>query len=137
MSRPGIALALFLAAQAFLFLGVQASRLFTFLGKQASRLGLHPINFACMCSDMCLVPADSTSEGPPANLDSAKARGPDSDPVAPVVVASVAPTPSMPVVAMAAESPHGPLAPHEAANLVEEAVDDASLDPETSETAAY
>ncbi|KAK8560320.1 hypothetical protein V6N13_116300 [Hibiscus sabdariffa] len=54
MSRPGIALALFLAAQAFLFLGVQASRLFTFLGKQASRLRLHPINFACMCSYLCL-----------------------------------------------------------------------------------
>ncbi|KAK8582372.1 hypothetical protein V6N13_032126 [Hibiscus sabdariffa] len=54
MSRPGIALALFLAAQGFLFLGVQASRLFTFLGEQASRLGLHPIHFACICSDLCL-----------------------------------------------------------------------------------
>ncbi|KAK8663290.1 hypothetical protein V6N13_083113 [Hibiscus sabdariffa] len=70
--------------------------------------------------------ADSASEGPPANLDSAKARGPDSDPVAPAVAASVAPTPSVPVAATAAESPHGPLAPTEATNLVEEAVDDAS-----------
>ncbi|KAK8560335.1 hypothetical protein V6N13_116315 [Hibiscus sabdariffa] len=80
---------------------------------------------------------DSASGGPLANLDSAKARGPDSDPVASAVAASVAPTPFVPVAATAAESPHGPLAPPEAANLVEEAVYDASLDPETSETAAY
>ncbi|KAK8560317.1 hypothetical protein V6N13_116297 [Hibiscus sabdariffa] len=65
--------------------------------------------------------ADSASEGPPANLDSAKARGRTQTPVAPAVAASMAPTPSVPVAATAAESPHGPLAPPEAANLVEEA----------------
>ncbi|KAK8684260.1 hypothetical protein V6N13_040290 [Hibiscus sabdariffa] len=75
-------------------------------------------------------------EGPPANLDSTKAHGPDSESVAPAVAASVAPTPSVPVAAAVAEIPHDPLAPPEVADLVEEAVDDASLDPKTSKTAA-
>ncbi|KAK8684229.1 hypothetical protein V6N13_040259 [Hibiscus sabdariffa] len=73
---------------------------------------------------------------PPANLDSTKAHGPVSDSVAPAVAASVAPTPSVVAAATVAEISHDPLAPPEAADLVEEAVDDASLDPETSETVA-
>ncbi|KAK9033386.1 hypothetical protein V6N11_018419 [Hibiscus sabdariffa] len=52
------------------------------------------------------------------------------------VVASMAPTPSVTAAAVAADILHDPLAPPEAADVVEEAVDDASLDPETSETAA-
>ncbi|KAK8660310.1 hypothetical protein V6N13_051238 [Hibiscus sabdariffa] len=81
------------------------------------------------------VTAKSPSEGPPANLDSTKAHGSDSDSVAPAVAASVAPTPSVPASATVAEILHDPLAPSEAANFVGETVDDASLDPETSEIA--
>ncbi|KAK8681078.1 hypothetical protein V6N13_053485 [Hibiscus sabdariffa] len=74
--------------------------------------------------------------GPPAHIDPAKAHDPDSDPMAPAVAASVAQTPSIPVAATDAENLHGPLAPSEAAYLVEEVIDDASLDLEKSETAA-
>ncbi|KAK8684215.1 hypothetical protein V6N13_040245, partial [Hibiscus sabdariffa] len=77
------------------------------------------------------MPADSPSEGLPAKLDSTKAHGPDSDSVA----ASVAPTPSVQATAVATDIPHDPLVHPEAADVVEEAVDDASLDPETFETA--
>ncbi|KAK8684216.1 hypothetical protein V6N13_040246 [Hibiscus sabdariffa] len=56
--------------------------------------------------------------------------------MAPAVAAFVAPAPCMPVAAAVAEILHDPLAPSEAVDLVEEAVDDTSLDPETSETAA-
>ncbi|KAK8574315.1 hypothetical protein V6N13_016116 [Hibiscus sabdariffa] len=80
--------------------------------------------------------ADSASNGPPAHLDSTRANAPASDPVAPVVAAPAAQTPPVPVAASDAENLHGPSAPFEAADLVEEAVDDASLEPETSETAA-
>ncbi|KAK9033359.1 hypothetical protein V6N11_018392 [Hibiscus sabdariffa] len=82
------------------------------------------------------VSADSDSAGPPAHIDPAKAHDPDSDPMAPAVAASVAQTPSIPIATTDAENLHGPLAPSEAVDLVEEAIDDASLDPENSETAA-
>ncbi|KAK8625703.1 hypothetical protein V6N13_056864 [Hibiscus sabdariffa] len=74
--------------------------------------------------------------GPPAHTDPTKAHDPDSDPMAPAVAAFVAQTPSVPVAAMDAENLHGPLAPSKAADLVEETIDDAFLDPENSETAA-
>ncbi|KAK8660317.1 hypothetical protein V6N13_051245 [Hibiscus sabdariffa] len=82
------------------------------------------------------VSAESASEGPLAHLDSTKANAPTSDPVAPVVAAPAAQTPPTPVAASDAENLHGPSAPSEVADLVEKTVDDASLEPETSETAA-
>ncbi|KAK8482168.1 hypothetical protein V6N11_064410 [Hibiscus sabdariffa] len=48
----------------------------------------------------------------------------------------MAPTPSVPAATAVAEIPHDPLAPPKAADVVDEAVDDASLDSETSKTAA-
>ncbi|KAL4295174.1 hypothetical protein GQ457_12G013880 [Hibiscus cannabinus] len=80
------------------------------------------------------VPVDSTSDGPPTHVEPAKAHDPDSDPVAPAVATSVAKTPSVPITATDAENLRGPLAPSEVADLVEDAIDDASLDPENSET---
>ncbi|KAK9045760.1 hypothetical protein V6N11_051668 [Hibiscus sabdariffa] len=82
------------------------------------------------------VSADSGSAGPPTHIDPAKAHDLDLDPMAPAVAASVAQTPFVPVAATGAENLHGPLASSEAVELVEEAIDDASLDPENSETAA-
>ncbi|KAK8671963.1 hypothetical protein V6N13_110341 [Hibiscus sabdariffa] len=82
------------------------------------------------------VSAESASKGPPAHLDSTRANAPASDPVAPVFTAPVAQTPPAPVAASDAETLHDPSTPSEAADLVEEVVDDASLEPETSETAA-
>ncbi|KAK8681079.1 hypothetical protein V6N13_053486 [Hibiscus sabdariffa] len=71
------------------------------------------------------VPAESPSEGPPAKLDSTKAHGPDWDFVAPAVAAFMALTPSVQAAAVAADIPHDPLVHPEAADVVEEAVDDA------------
>ncbi|KAK8684227.1 hypothetical protein V6N13_040257 [Hibiscus sabdariffa] len=69
---------------------------------------------------------------PPAKLDSTKVPGPASDSGA----SSVAPTPSVQAAAMIKDIPHDPLVHPEATDVVEEAVEDASLDPEISETAA-
>ncbi|KAK8681071.1 hypothetical protein V6N13_053478 [Hibiscus sabdariffa] len=81
------------------------------------------------------VTVDSTPEGPPVHPGSTKANAPASDPVVPVVVAPVARTPPAPVMASDAHNPHGSSAPSETADLVEEAVDDASLEPDASEIA--
>ncbi|KAK8554930.1 hypothetical protein V6N13_016184 [Hibiscus sabdariffa] len=52
------------------------------------------------------------------------------------MAAFVAPTPSMQVAAMTKDIPHDPLVQTEATDVVEEAIEDASLDPDTSKTAA-
>ncbi|KAK8681092.1 hypothetical protein V6N13_053499 [Hibiscus sabdariffa] len=82
------------------------------------------------------VPADSASDGPPTRDEPAEAHAPVSDPVAPAVAASVAKAPSAPVAETDADNLRSPLAPSEAANLVEEDAVDAPLDPANSETAA-
>ncbi|KAK8697873.1 hypothetical protein V6N13_114008 [Hibiscus sabdariffa] len=73
-----------------------------------------------------------TLRRPPAKLDSTNAPGLTSDSVA----ASVAPTPSVQAAAMTKDISHDPLVHTEATDVVEEAVEDASLDPKTSETVA-
>ncbi|KAK9003707.1 hypothetical protein V6N11_084339 [Hibiscus sabdariffa] len=79
-----------------------------------------------------MVPAGSPSEGPPAKLDSTNTPCPASGSVA----ASVAPTPSVQAAAMTKDIPNDPMVHTEASDVVEEAVEDASLDPKTSKTAA-
>ncbi|KAK8554928.1 hypothetical protein V6N13_016182 [Hibiscus sabdariffa] len=81
-----------------------------------------------------LVPADSASDGPPTCDEPAEAHAPVSDPVAPAVAAMVAKAPPALAVETDADNLRSPLAPSEAADLVEDAVD-APLDPENSETA--
>ncbi|KAK8681167.1 hypothetical protein V6N13_053574 [Hibiscus sabdariffa] len=78
----------------------------------------------------------SASEGPPVHPDSTRANAPASDPVAPVVAAPAARTPPALVAASDADNLHGSSAPSKTADLVEEAVDDASLEPDALETAA-
>ncbi|KAK8510767.1 hypothetical protein V6N12_020307 [Hibiscus sabdariffa] len=75
------------------------------------------------------VPAGSPSKGPPTKFDSTKAPGPASDSVAPSVAASMAPTPLVQAATMTKDIPHDPLVHPEDTDMVEEAVEDASLDP--------
>ncbi|KAK8555689.1 hypothetical protein V6N13_025812 [Hibiscus sabdariffa] len=79
---------------------------------------------------------DSASEGPPVHPDSTRANAPASDPMAPVVAAPAVRIPPAPVTASDADNLHGSSAPSETADLVEEAVDDASLEPDALETTA-
>ncbi|KAK8660311.1 hypothetical protein V6N13_051239 [Hibiscus sabdariffa] len=81
------------------------------------------------------VPADLASDGPPTYDEPAEAHATVSNPVAPAVAASVVKAPSTPVAETDADNLCSPLAPFEAADLVEDAVV-APLDPENSETAA-
>ncbi|KAK8660326.1 hypothetical protein V6N13_051254 [Hibiscus sabdariffa] len=79
--------------------------------------------------------AYSASDGPPTRDEPTEAHAPVSDPVAPTVAASVAKAPSAQVAETDADNLRSPLAPSEAANLVEDTVD-ALLDPKNSEIAA-
>ncbi|KAK8490778.1 hypothetical protein V6N11_072862 [Hibiscus sabdariffa] len=81
------------------------------------------------------MPADSASDGPPIPDEPAEAHAPVSDLVAPAVAAPVTKAPSAPVAETDADNMRNPLAPSEAADLVEDAVD-APLDPQNSETAS-
>ncbi|KAK8523046.1 hypothetical protein V6N13_076270 [Hibiscus sabdariffa] len=81
------------------------------------------------------VPADSASDGPPTRGEPVEAHAPVSDPVAPAVAATVAKAPPAPAAETDADNLRSPLAPSEAFDLVEDAVD-TPLDPENSETAA-
>ncbi|KAL4318995.1 hypothetical protein GQ457_18G000180 [Hibiscus cannabinus] len=79
---------------------------------------------------------DSASEGPSVHPDTTRAVAPASDPVVPVVAAPVTRTPPAPVATPDAANLHGPSAPFETADLVGEALDDASLDLDASEAPA-
>ncbi|KAK8676082.1 hypothetical protein V6N13_034136 [Hibiscus sabdariffa] len=79
---------------------------------------------------------DSASEGPSVHPESTRANAPASDPVAPAVAALAARTPPAPAVASDADNLHGSSAPSKTADLMEEAVLDASLEPDAMEAAA-
>ncbi|KAL4272408.1 hypothetical protein GQ457_13G013780 [Hibiscus cannabinus] len=82
------------------------------------------------------VPVDSTSEGPSVRPGSNGTNSSAPDPVVTIVAAPMAWTPLAPAVASVADNPHDSSVPSETADLVEEAVDDASPEPDASDLAA-
>ncbi|KAK8681081.1 hypothetical protein V6N13_053488 [Hibiscus sabdariffa] len=82
------------------------------------------------------VTVGSAPEGPPVHPASTRANAPASDPVVPVAAAPAARTPPAPAATLDVDNLHGSLAPSETVDLVEEAVADASLEPDAPESAA-
>ncbi|KAK9033392.1 hypothetical protein V6N11_018425 [Hibiscus sabdariffa] len=82
------------------------------------------------------VTVGSAPEGPPVHPASTRANAPASDPMVPVVAAPAARTPLAPAAASDADNLHGSSAPSETVDLVEEAVADASLEPDAPESTA-
>ncbi|KAK8681077.1 hypothetical protein V6N13_053484 [Hibiscus sabdariffa] len=81
------------------------------------------------------VTVGSAPEGPPVHPASTRANALALDPVVPVVAAPAARTPPAPVAASDVDNLHGSSALSETADLVEEAVADASLEPDAPESA--
>ncbi|KAK8663261.1 hypothetical protein V6N13_083084 [Hibiscus sabdariffa] len=99
-----------------------------------SRIDLLPLYLFAL---LCRILHNSLSFfRPSVHPDSTQANAPASNPVAPVVTAPAARTPLAPAAASDADNLHGSSAPSESADLVEEAVADASLELDALETAA-